>query len=99
MASRLEDLARRKQALIAKAAQERTEVARNYANLKSPFDISSRVSAIGRVLKTYPIVAAGLSSFLASGYAGKALRSSGQLLPVLKLALPIWTWVGKRRKK
>ena len=99
MASRLEDIARRKQALIAKAAQERTEVARNYANLKSPFDISSRVSGIGRVLISHPIVAAGLSSFLVSGYAGKALRSSGQLLRVLKLAQPIWSWVRKRRKK
>ena len=100
MASRLEELARRKQALIAKAAQERTEVARNYANLKSPFDVKkSRVFRISRVLKTYPIVAAGLSSLLVSGYAGKAVRSSGQLLPVLKLALPIWSWLRKRGKK
>ncbi len=99
MASRLEELARRKQALIDKAAQERTEVARNYANLKSPFDVKSRVFGISRVLKTYPIVAAGLSSLLVSGYAGKAVRSSGQLLPVLKLALPIWSWLRKRGKK
>lgn len=99
MASRLDDLARRKQALINKAAQERNELARNYANLKSPFDVRSRILGISRILKTYPIVAAGLSSLLASGYAGKALRSSGQLLPVLKLVLPIWSWVRKRRKK
>ena len=85
--------------MVNKAAQERHEAARSYANLKSPFDVRSRVFGLGRVLKTYPIVAASLSSFLASGYAGTALRSSGQLLPVLKLALPIWTWVGKRRKK
>ena len=99
MASGLEDLARRKQALINRAAQERDEVARNYANLKSPFAVTSWVSGIGSVLKTYPIVAAGLSSLLASGYAGKALRSSGHLLPVLKLALPIWSWVRNRGKK
>ena len=99
MASRLEELGRRKQALINEAAQERNELARNYANLKAPFDVRSRVFGIGRVLKSYPIVAAGVSSLLASGYAGKALRSSGQLLPVLKLALPIWSWLRKRRKK
>ena len=99
MASRLEELARRKHALIAKAAQERTEAARNYANLKSPFDVKSWIFGISRVVKTYPIVAAGLSSLLVSGYTGTALRSSAQLLPVLKLALPIWSWLRKRRKK
>ena len=71
MANRLEDIVRRKQALIDKAAHERTEIARNYANLKSPFDMSSTVLGLGRALKTHPIVAAGLSSFLVSGYAGK----------------------------
>ena len=76
MANRLEEIARRKQALIDKAAQERADLARSYANLKSPFDISSTVLGIGRALKTHPIVAAGLSSFLVSGYAGKLLKSS-----------------------
>ena len=99
MASRFEDIARRKQALISKAAQERAELARNYANLKSPFDISGTVLGIGRALKTHPIVAAGLSSFLVSGYAGKALRSTSQLLQLWKLAQPIWSWLRKRRKK
>ena len=99
MANRLEDIARRKHALIDKAAHERTEIARNYANLKSPFDMSSTVLGLGRALKTHPIVAAGLSSFLVSGYAGKALRSASQLLQLWKLTLPIWSWLRKRRKK
>ena len=99
MANRLEDIARRKQALIDKAAQERAEIARNYANLKSPFDLSSTVLGLGRALKTHPIVAAGLSSFLVSGYAGKVLRSASEALQLWKLALPIWNWWRKRRKK
>jgi hypothetical protein len=99
MANRLEDIARRKHALIDKAAHERTEMARNYANLKSPFDISSTVLGLGRALKTHPIVAAGLSSFLVSGYAGKALRSASQLLQLWKLTQPIWSWLRQRRKK
>lgn len=98
MANRFEDIARRKQALIDKAAQERTEVARNYANLKAPFDMSSTVLGIGRALKTHPIVAAGLSSFLVSGYAGKALRSASEVLRLWKLAQPIWSWLRKRKK-
>jgi hypothetical protein len=88
-----------KQALIDKAAQERADLARSYANLKSPFDLSSTVLGIGRTLKTHPIVAAGLSSFLVSGYAGKALRSASEVLQLWKLALPIWSWLRKRRKK
>ena len=99
MANRLEEIARRKQALVDKAAHERTELARNYANLKSPFDMSSTVLGLGRALKTHPIVAAGLSSFLVSGYAGKALRSASQLLQLWKLTQPIWSWLRKRRKK
>ena len=76
MASRLgvEEPARRKQALINKAAQQRNELARNYANLKAPFDVRSRVSVIGRVLKSYPIVVAGVSSLLATGASEKKLR-------------------------
>ena len=98
MASRLEDLARRKQALIDKAAQERAHLARSYADLKSPFDISGTVLGIGRALKTHPIVAAGLSSFLVSGYAGKLLKSTGELLKLWHLARPIWGWWRERKK-
>ena len=97
MANRLEEIARRKQALIDKAAQERADLARSYANLKSPFDLSSTVLGIGRTLKTHPIVAAGLSSFLVSGYAGKLLKSSIEALHLWKLAQPIWNWWRKRR--
>lgn len=98
MASRLEDIARRKQALIDKAAQERAHLARSYADLKTPFDISGTVLGIGRALKTHPIVAAGLSSFLVSGYAGKALRSASEVLQLWKLARPIWSWWRGKRK-
>ena len=99
MTSRLEEIARRKHALIDKAAQERADLARSYANLKSPFDMSSTVLGLGRTLKTHPIIAAGLSSFLVSGYASKLLKSSLEVLQLWKLAQPIWTWWRKRRNK
>ena len=98
MTSRLEDLARRKQALIAKAAQERTELATAYARIKSPLDLSSALLGIGRTLKTHPMIAAGVSSLLVSGYAGRLLKSTGELLKLWKLALPFWAWWRKRRK-
>jgi len=98
MANRFEEIARRKQALVDKAAQERADLARNYANLKSPFDVSSTVLGIGRALKTHPVVAAGLSSFLVSGYAIKLLKSTGEFLKLWHLARPLWGWWQGKRK-
>jgi len=98
MANRLEDIARRKQTLIDKAAQERADLAGNYANLKSPFDVSSTVLGIGRALKTHPMVAAGLSSFLVSGYAVKLLKSTGEMLRLWQLSRPLWDWWRGKRK-
>jgi len=98
MADRFEEIARRKQALIDKAAQERADLAGNYANLKSPFDLSSTVLGIGRALKTHPMVAAGLSSFLVSGYAVKLLKSTGEMLKLWHLSRPLWDWWRGKRK-
>jgi hypothetical protein len=98
MSKPLEDIARRKHALIDKAARERGELAAAYAAILSRLDVGSTLLRIGRALKTHPIIAAGASSFLVSGYAGKLMRSAGALLKLWKLALPIWAWWRKRRK-
>lgn len=99
MASRFDDIAQRKQALIDKAAQERADLARSYANLKAPFAMSGILVALGRLLKTYPMVAAGLSSLVVSGYAGKALKSAGGALKLWKFAQPIWGWWRRRKNR
>ena len=98
MSNRLEEIARRKHALVEKAGRERADLAAACARIRAPFDVTSTLLGIGRTLKTHPIIAAGISSFLVSGYAGKLLKSSGELLRLWKLALPIWTWWRKRRK-
>lgn len=98
MSNRLEAIARRKQALVEKAARERAELSAACERIRSPFDVTSTLLGIGRALKTHPIVAAGISSFLVSGYAGKLLKSSSELLKLWKLALPIWGWWRKRRR-
>ena len=98
MTSRLQDIARRKQDLIDKAAGERADLARIYGELKSPLALGSTFLGIGRALKTHPIIAAGVSSFLASGYAGKLLKSTSELLKVWHLARPLWAWWQRRRK-
>lgn len=98
MTSRLEDIARRKQALIDKAAGERADLARIYGEIKSPLALSSTLLGIGRALKTHPIIAAGVLSFLVSGYAGKLVKSTSELLNLWRLARPLWGWWQRRRK-
>jgi len=98
MTSRLEEIARRKQILVDKAARERAELARICRNLKSPLAVGSTFLGIGRALKSHPIIAAGISSFLVSGYAGKLVKSTSGLLKVWHLARPLWSWWRKKRK-
>ena len=92
MSNRFEEIARRKQALVEKAERERAELSAVCARIRSPFDVTSTLVGIGRALKTHPIIAAAISSFLVSGYAGKLLKSSAELLKLWKLAQPIWGW-------
>ena len=98
MTNRLEEIARRKQALVDKAGRERAELAAAYDKIRAPFDVTSTLLGIGRTLKTHPIIAAGISSFLVSGYAGKLLKSSGELFKLWRLARPLWDWWRTRRK-
>ena len=98
MSNRLEEIAQRKQVLIEKAGRERADLAAAYDRIRAPFDITSTLLGIGRTLKTHPIIAAGISSFLVSGYAGKLLKSSSELLRLWKLARPLWDWWRGRRK-
>jgi hypothetical protein len=95
---RLEDISRRKQALIDKAARERAELAAAFAKLRSPLDFSGAISTIGRTLKARPILTAGLSSLVVSGLAGRLFKGAGQILRFGRAALPIWAWWRMRRK-
>jgi hypothetical protein len=97
VSNRLQDIARRKQALIEKSARERIEVAAAFKNLRSPFDLGGVVVGIGRTLKAHPMIAAGVSSFLVSGLGRNALKSAGEFLHLWRLILPIWHWWKRRR--
>jgi hypothetical protein len=96
---RSEEIARRKRSLVEQANRERIELAAAFSEIRAPFDITSTLLGIGRLLRTHPIIAAGISSFLASGYAGKLLKTSGEIVKVWRLALPLWGWWQKRRSK
>ena len=96
--NRLEKLAERKQTLIARCARDREELAARLAQIRSPFDVGGTVVGIGRALRSHPMIAAGISSFLVSGYAGRLLKSAGELVSLWRLVLPIWGWWTKRSK-
>lgn len=98
MSKRLAEIAERKRVLIEKACRERAELAAAYHKIRSPIEISGTLLALWRSLKSHPLVAAGISSFVVTGYAGKLLRSSGKVFKLWKVARPIWGWWKKRRR-
>ena len=95
---RFEELTRRKQALIVKAAHERVELAAVYEKLRSSLDFNQRFLGIGRTLKAHPMITAGISTVLVSGLAGKLLRGAGQVVSLSRVALPLWSWWRSRGK-
>jgi hypothetical protein len=94
----LEEIARRKQALMQRCAHQRAELAAIYRRIRSPFDVSGTLVGVGRMLKSHPLIAAAISSFLVTGYAGRLMKSSGELLRLWRVLLPVWAWWRTRRK-
>ena len=84
--------------LIEKAGRERDEMAAACEEIRSPLGVAATLLGVGRMLRTHPIIAAALSSFLVSGYASNLLKSSGELLRLWKLSRPLWQWWRGRRK-
>ena len=108
MSSRLDNIARRKQALIEKAALERLELTTACRRIRSPIDIDSKLFGIGRIIRSHPVLAAGLSTFLIGGFGRKIFRTAGALLKLWRVVLPVlnlrpkwrrssWRWFGRHR--
>ena len=95
---RLEELARRKQILIAQAAQDRAEVAAAYQKLHSSLDLKQNLLGLGRTLKAHPVLTAGASTVLASGLAGHLVKGAAQVVAITRVAMPLWSWWKQRRK-
>ena len=98
MSKRLDDIVRRKQALIDRAIRERVEVAQAYRDMRSSFALSGAIVGIGRTLKAHPMIAAGISSLLVSGPARGWLKSAGALISLWRVVLPLWNWWNSRRR-
>ena len=98
MSSRLDNIARRKQALIEKAALERLELTTACRRIRSPIDIDGKLFGIGRIISSHPLLAAGLSTFLIGGFGKKMFRITSALLKLWRVVLPILNLWPKRRR-
>ena len=98
MSNRLDDIARRKQALIEKAALERLELTTACRKIRSPIDIDGKLFGIGRLISSHPLLTAGVSTFLIGGFGKKIFRTAGALLKLWRVVLPIVNLWPKRRR-
>ena len=108
MSSRLDNIARRKQALIEKAALERLELTTACRRIRSPIDIDGKLFGIGRLISSHPLLTAGVSTFLIGGFGKKIFRTASAALKLWRVVLPIlslwpkrrrssWRWFGRNR--
>lgn len=98
MSNRFQDIARRKQALIEKAALDRLEVATAYRRIRSPIDLG-KLLTIGKFLRAYPVLAAGLSTFLLGGLSKNIVKSAGLIFKLGRLALSLLRFRRKPRRR
>ena len=99
MSNRLEEIARRKQVLIERCARDREELATSFQRIRLPLSFGAVLTVLGKTLKSYPIMVAGLSSLLVGGYGAKLAKSAGKLFSLGQAILPLWSWWTKRRKR
>ena len=99
MSNRFEEIARRKQILIDRCELERQELASSCRQIHLPLSFGVVLTALGRKLKSYPILVAGISTLLVGGYGGSLTKSAGALYRLGRAILPLWSWWMGRRKR
>ncbi len=98
MSKRLEEVARRKQILVERAAHQRAELSEISSRIRSPFEVGHTLIGISRALKAHPLIAAAASSIIVSGYATRLVKSTAELLRLWWLLIPVWAWWRSHRK-
>jgi hypothetical protein len=98
VSKRFEEIARRKRFLIDQCERDRQELAASFGRIRLPLSFGAALMALGKTLKSYPILVAGVSTLLASGYGSKLTSSAGKLFRLGQAILPLWYWWTKRRK-
>jgi len=90
MNSRLDEIARRKNTLIARCDGERDGVAAALRHARSCLALRGIASRVSHNLKAHPIVAGGVTSLLASGYTTPFLKTAAEGLRLWRVARPLW---------
>ena len=54
--------------------------------------------ALGTTLRSYPILVAGMSSLLVSGYGSKLVKPALRLFKLGQVIRPLWSWWAKQHK-
>ena len=80
MSDRFEEIIRRKQVLIDRCARDREELAASCRRIHLPLGFGAVLTVLGKTLKSYPILVAGLSTLLVGGYGGGARVSGLQII-------------------
>ena len=99
MSRRFEEIARRKQLLIDRCARDRDELAASCHRIHLPLGPGAVLTVLGKTLKSYPILVAGISSLLVGGYARTLTKSAGTLFKLGQAILPFWSWWTRRRNR
>ena len=97
MSSRLDELARRKQALIIQCTQEREELAAFSRRIRIPLDVRRILLTVATTLKGHPLLLAGASGLLISRRGRAVARVGLELLGLWKTVFPLWSWWATRR--
>jgi hypothetical protein len=99
VSNRFEEIARRKQVLIDRCARDREELAASCGRINLPLGLGTVLTILGKTLKSYPILVAGISSLLVGGYGGKLTKSAGTMFRLGQTVLPLWSWWTRRSKR
>jgi hypothetical protein len=101
MSRRLTDIARRKQALIARCDRDREEVAELFNRVKLPVAAMTSIGLLlGKFLKAYPLLVTGITGWLVSRRVkvfARAIKTFRGMLRWWRAAYPLWSLWSKRR--
>jgi hypothetical protein len=98
---RLEEIGRRKQALIAQCAKDRAELRTFFDRIRVPVAATSLGLLIGKLLKARPLLITGIIGLLASRGAGAISRSARVIKKLFgwgRAAYRLWSERRSRRQ-
>lgn len=98
MNTRLAELTRRREELVARSAAQREQLARCLDRIQVPWKLLNiGVSAV-HLIRQHPSVFMGVTSFLASRRGGRIKKTAGRLLLCWQIFRPLRQWWIRQRQ-